>query len=1443
LRNKWLSATVILLKFVGSQAIQTKNRMFGILFERFFMRIFTGFLLFILLGTGMNRLAAQNVVLAGAAAGNGSYATLGAAFTAINGSVQTGLNITISIVGNTTETGATLNAGTWASVLIQPSGGVARVINGNFLGNMITLNGADNVTIDGLNTGGNSLRITNVNPGVSASTIRFIESAQNNTVTNCIIQGSSTGSTSSSAGATIIFATASSGTGNDNNVISNNDIGPAGANLPYQVIKSVGTAARENSGNTIDNNLIYNYFSASNVSAAKGVLVYSNSTGWTISNNRVYQTATRTATTSGTNLLSCIEVLAGSGYSITGNILGFANAAGTGFTTMNGGGSNIASHIQPIVISQTGTLVASTISNNIISGFDLSSSRATSTVGENIFAGIHLVQGPASITGNTIGDMSSTGAILIKSTAIGSTAPMPAVGINLRGTGSVTVQNNNIGGMSLSFISPGTGGNDKHALIGILNLNTGVSPAVTVTIDGNTIGGTVANSMTNSHTSGNLIGINNTQANCQVSIINNTIRNLTHTGANTGTDHNASVIGISEKIGGGNVGSFIRDNLIHNLSNSFTSTVNQIHVKGILLHPLGISSGITYVERNWIHSLSLSTTATSSSIIGINPILNGTAYLFNNMISLGEGQNANRSIFGIRQQGMACIVYHNSIRILGNVASGGDYTACYSYTGTTVAFQSRNNIFSNERTGSGAHYSLHTFSIPASYQASHNVHYSGGTILAVYNSSGRSNLAALFAGSGQDNPLTSKQVLVTFTSTTDLHTSDLQVRNEGLSPTTPAVAVDFDQMTRPSCVDIGCDEFDVGTVAGNTFTWLGTVNNDWCTACNWDREAVPADTNDVVIKDDCPAYPLLNAVCGSVAVNHFTMQGNVLPAKSSSIDLATYTLSVTGDVSITGTCSCTGSSDLTALTTGLIELTGTTQSQSVDIRRADGTLPGVICKLRVNKTEPTGVASVNHEAYLRNNLIVVYNFDLANGVLLSKTAGTYDADEMTAANYKTITIQSDEPGAVTRQSIAAQDTRNGFFQGRLNRRIRAGATANEYLFPLGFRMTGASGILNDYFYTPALIYFHSVTNSQYLAATYLHDQNNPTADGVSIGFTGHGCLNAFEIDDQGGATASTCNDKEIDILSTFYWDFQESGGYVSGSGDPLTSPGALGAVDYDLECAGDVFNLQAQDGLTGSELRLLQRPSVTIPGNTGQGAFVTTEGSHNGTDLSANSGIALYSIATGNLQGARRDGLTVFGGFASAGNGPSPLPVELLYFNALPFEENKVICRWETATEINNDRFEVEAAREKNGYLEFSMIGTVNGSGTSSQKHIYSFVDERPVAGANYYRLRQVDYDGTAKYSSIVVVKLRPARKFEIVTTSPNPFLTRPVIFVQTENDGRLNLQLENSIGQVVYSSEISLPEGGSSFELDVPTQISSGVYFLRATFDEEQQVSRLVKQ
>ena len=108
---------------------------------------------------------AQNVNVSGAAVGNGTYATLQAAFAAINGGAQGGTNIIIDIVGNTTETGiAVLNQSStaWTTLTIRPSGGAARSISGAIVAGstMVDLNGADNVLIDGLNTGGNALTIS-----------------------------------------------------------------------------------------------------------------------------------------------------------------------------------------------------------------------------------------------------------------------------------------------------------------------------------------------------------------------------------------------------------------------------------------------------------------------------------------------------------------------------------------------------------------------------------------------------------------------------------------------------------------------------------------------------------------------------------------------------------------------------------------------------------------------------------------------------------------------------------------------------------------------------------------------------------------------------------------------------------------------------------------------------------------------------------------------------------------------------------------------------------------------------------------------------------------------------------------------------------------------------------------------------------------------------------
>ena len=200
---------------------------------------------------------------AGSNLGPQNYTTLQLAFDAINSGVHQGV-ITTSITGNTIETAtAQLNASgsgsaNYTSITISPSGGVARTITGNIAGALINLNGADNVTIDGLNTSGNSLTISNTSTDALASTLQFISGASNNTVTKCLIEGSTVGSATANSDRGVIFFSTG---GNSNNTITNCSLTAAGSNRPRNVVYSYGTSGNENTGNSILSNSIYNFFS------------------------------------------------------------------------------------------------------------------------------------------------------------------------------------------------------------------------------------------------------------------------------------------------------------------------------------------------------------------------------------------------------------------------------------------------------------------------------------------------------------------------------------------------------------------------------------------------------------------------------------------------------------------------------------------------------------------------------------------------------------------------------------------------------------------------------------------------------------------------------------------------------------------------------------------------------------------------------------------------------------------------------------------------------------------------------------------------------------------------------------------------------------------------------------------------------------------------------
>ena len=113
------------------------------------------------------------------------------------------------------------------------------------------------------------------------------------------------------------------------------------------------------------------------------------------------------------------------------------------------------------------------------------------------------------------------------------------------------------------------------------------------------------------------------------------------------------------------------------------------------------------------------------------------------------------------------------------------------------------------------------------------------------------------------------------------------------------------------------------------------------------------------------------------------------------------------------------------------------------------------------------------------------------------------------------------------------------------------------------------------------------------------------------------------------------------------------------------------------------------------------------------------------------------------------------------------LPVELFFFSARK-QGDGVLLEWRTASEQNNQGFEVERLQGNDiaNARDWQTIGFLPGHGTATEEQAYSFLDSKPAPGTIYYRLRQMDFDGQFEYSKTVSVNIGP----DEITVFPNPF-------------------------------------------------------------------------
>jgi hypothetical protein len=204
----------------------------------------------------------------------------------------------------------------------------------------------------------------------------------------------------------------------------------------------------------------------------------------------------------------------------------------------------------------------------------------------------------------------------------------------------------------------------------------------------------------------------------------------------------------------------------------------------------------------------------------------------------------------------------------------------------------------------------------------------------------------------------------------------------------------------------------------------------------------------------------------------------------------------------------------------------------------------------------------------------------------------------------------------------------------------------------------------------------------------------------------------------------------------------------------------------------------------------------------------------------------------------QRAGISNFSPFAVTSNTAGPLPVQLVAFD-VQRTTAAVVCTWATASEQHNSHFVVERSLAGTA---FEALGTVAGHGTQATAHTYSFVDRQPVASVAYYRLRQVDTDGTATYSPIVAVAGAASSGEASLTAAPNPSTGLFNLLTTLAAPAQVEIAVYNTLGRPVLTVRQTLPAGTTTLPLDLQAQ-PAGVYVVRLQGAAEPLTLRVLKQ
>ena len=172
------------------------------------------------------------------------------------------------------------------------------------------------------------------------------------------------------------------------------------------------------------------------------------------------------------------------------------------------------------------------------------------------------------------------------------------------------------------------------------------------------------------------------------------------------------------------------------------------------------------------------------------------------------------------------------------------------------------------------------------------------------------------------------------------------------------------------------------------------------------------------------------------------------------------------------------------------------------------------------------------------------------------------------------------------------------------------------------------------------------------------------------------------------------------------------------------------------------------------------------------------------------------------------------------------LPIELTSFTAT-CDGRSAHVEWTTASERNNDYFSLERSDDA---INFTEIARVAGAGNSIEPLNYSYTDYGIHGGDNYYRLVQVDYDGTRTVSDIVVANcIEEQASNPDVLAYPNPFNGELTLVLDNFSNRAATIEVYDMLGKLIYTEKASAPQNSYETILNL-SNLPSGAYTVRVS-------------